>query len=382
MDTAIPKEKELSKNDYLIISMIEEAQGFKPGVTRTGVIKDVLSTVVNDKKNNIFVIQVNKLNNYVYMFEENAPLIYQSKTRIELIGKEINFKPCSYEDEKIIVSNKIIFDYYTTLKQNKRIIYGKVLKRLPYKNQLNKHVKYKHDKKEYILVVSKGDVIYIPYKDIPDKFRKKRDIVGLLTGIVITDVTQEGKITGSINKAYDLHKEQLIDHLNNDRPVTVKIGKFIPGGALCYYKNDVDCIMLNKNFSDDYTDIKDVYIPSNKIKVKKSEIGKFNEFIYIEPIIKYRSPNNIKLESIKINEKYKGEVVRVSAFGCFVRIAPGTDALCPISFRKRDPLVGDKVVIEIINAAKKEHHLRGKITEWEDELLDLTKYNFTLKEEI
>jgi small subunit ribosomal protein S1 len=122
---------------------------------------------------------------------------------------------------------------------------------------------------------------------------------------------------------------RLIEKLKEGKTITATFTSVKNFGGILNFCN-IPMILRNKDFSTDYTRVIDVYEKGQKIDVKLCEVNEYNNKIFVEPIEKYRSTNTPRVETYNVDQVVTGTVVSVTAFGVFVRLAPGLDSLCSV----------------------------------------------------
>lgn len=330
-----------------------EAEGKRPPASRKGNI--VL--VIGEKPTRIFVIQYYDM--YVFMKEEDAPKSMPDNP----VGMKVAFKPVRIEENKVVVSHKAIKDYYRTAMERGTILSGKIISLIPSRNS------YGFD----AIIVCRGDKIFVPANEfVLPSFLKPEEKLGRIVDFQVIKV--EGTIYASIKKVFDMRQAQLNNFLESGESFTATVEKVEEFGAFLTYKDNNDLVLRNRDFSTDFTLVKDVLKPGDKVKLKVKYASKYSKKLVVEMAEKYAVKPDINFEDIEIGGQFDGEVITVSTFGCFVRIGAGRDVLCPIDIERREPLERDKVRIEIVVADKKSEKLRGKVIHFIEDKIDLSKY--------
>lgn len=334
----------------------EEADGKRPSITRTGTI----TAVAGKDDNRYYVIEL--YNEYFYMFNEEAPKAVQEAPRP--IGMKVQFKISGRYQDKIIVSNKAIKEYYMKALASSKIMQGRII---DVKDGAKTYSKY-------AIVMSKGDTILIPSSQFAYPSVIPIDkLIGHLISFVVIDVNEKGVIASS-KVVSQYHESQLNHFYKTGESFRAKVESVNHFGATLTYKNNCSLLLRNRDFSSNYTSCKDILAVGDTIYVKLKEISRSNKYI-VEMVQKYNAAPALEYDDIKPQQQFEGEVVRVDAFGAFVRIAVGRDVLCPINFDKREPVIGNKVQIEIVVSNAELGRLRGKILKYKDEIPDLSEFN-------
>lgn len=354
----------------------QEAEEIRPPITRTLPVE----TVLGEGNNRILVFQY--LDIPLFMFIEEAPDYCLSKTNEELLKERISFKVIGQHDDKIVVSHKAILEFYKTAAARGKIMSGKIIDIKPGREM--------YSRTAYIF--SKGDTIIVKNEDFAFPYGvppTKR--IGHIIDFVVKEV-KGNKIYGSTRIVSEFRQEQLEYFYENEKTFKTRVEKVENQGALLTYKNNNPLILRNRDFSSNFTACKDILSEGDTIEVKIKEIIKnqkekarigdvprqFEEPLHrviAELVKKYNVAPTLDYKDIFPEQTYHGEIVNVEAFGAFVRISIGRDVLCPINFEKREPIIGDKVEVEIIVSNEELGRLRGKIIKYEDDLPDLSDYN-------
>lgn len=336
-----------------------EAEGTRPPITRTGKIIQIVGE--GDGR----VLIVDYYDNYVYILNNELPEDIQKKTKEELLNQKIIFKIIGKHNDKLIGSYNAILDFYKTAMYHGKILKGKILEFKKGKGKYN----------NYALVLSKGDRIVIPASELVlPSFLTQEELINHIVEFVVVEI-KKNKVLGSTKIVADYHKEQLnyfFDAGETFKAEVEKVGRF---GAFLTYKHNNSLVLRNKDFSANYTACQDVLRKGDTVNVRIKSISKTAYKYIVELVNKYQIDPSLKYEDISLEQEFKGEVVNVQPFGCFVRIAPGRDVLCAITGEKREPVIGDIVTVQITVSSAEREKIRGRIIKYEDEKLDLSKYN-------
>lgn len=314
------------------------------------------------------------------MFNEEAPKRIQKKENV--IGEKVSFKVIGKSEDKIIVSNKEILEFYKIAAARHKIMSGKILEILPGEDKYSREAK----------LISKGDIIYVKNEDFAFPYGIHPDNrIGHIIDFVVKEVAN-GKIYASTKIVSEYRNAQLEYFHENDMTFKTQVEKVELQGALLTYKNNNSLILRNRDFSSNYTSCRDILSKGDTIEVKikeiihpvkeKPRIGDIPRNsdtplprIIAELVKKYNVEPTLDLEDIFPEQVYEGEITTVEAFGAFVHIAIGRDVLCPINFEKREPIIGEKVQVQIVVSNKELGRLRGKIVKYNDEIPDLSEFN-------
>ena len=111
--------KSMSPDELHAYLIPKEARKERPAVTRVGIVEQVLDN--GDQR----LLVIKYRNMYVYMFGSELSDKNQKALRLELINSRISFKPIGTEDDKIIVSERAINDFYKHALESNKILKGK-----------------------------------------------------------------------------------------------------------------------------------------------------------------------------------------------------------------------------------------------------------------
>lgn len=339
----------------------QEAIGNRPPTTRKGTIE----SLIGEGDDRIAII--NYLGIYVYIFNDSLTKNLKNSSDETLKGKAIKFKLAGKYNDKYIGSCTDIVDYYKLALAHGNIMTGKLIEIKPSKNR-------KYEKEATIL--SKGDLVYVEAGDLAlPQYVSPENCINKNLDFVVREVKENGKVYVSTLIPYEYRKQQLDYFYDIGKSFKATVSEVKNFGAFLLYKNNVTLVLRNKDFSSNYTACKKVLEPGDIVDVKIKEITPDEHKYVIELVEKFEAKQTTKVDEIKKDEEYTGEVVTVEPFGCFVNISPGIDVLCPISRDKREPVEGDNVKIKITATHSNENKVRGTIIKYNDNLPDLSAYN-------
>lgn len=341
--------------------MNAEAEGLRPAITRVGVIEQV----IGEGDDRFVVARCN--DDYVFIFNDQLSENLKKMTNEQLIKKRASFKLIGKHDDKLIGSCTYSREMYQNLMNQGKILKGKI-----------KEIKTSRNGGEYAIVTSKGDDILIPASEFAlPIFLTPEEKIGKIVEFVICEIRPNGKLIGSTKVVTEYREEQLKYFYDIGESFKAEVEKTVPMGAFLTYKHNNGLVLRNKDFSSNYTNCKEVLEKGDTVSVKIKAISKTSGKIIVELINKYTVEPPLKIENIQVEDEFDGEVVGVETFGCFVRICPGQDVLCPVNAEKREPVIGDSVRVKITVASTGDSRqkLRGQIVKYNDVRLDLSKYN-------
>lgn len=336
-----------------------EADGIRPPATRNGTI----FKIVGEGEDRILILDYYGI--YIYILNNELTKELQEKPSKELENQKIPFKLIGKHSDKLIGSCNAIIDYYKTAMCHGKILKGKIVE--------VKKGKTKYG--DYAIVLSKGDKIIIPASEFEvPQFLSPEEKINHIIEFVVVEIKGD-RIIGSTRIVSEYRREQLDFFYDTGETFKAEVEKTGQFGAFLTYKHNNGLILRNKDFSSNYTLCKEVLEKGDTVNVSIKEVSKNTHKYVVELVNKFTVAPVLKYEDITPEQEFKGEVVEVQPFGCFVRISPGRDVLCAVSDGKREPICGDLVTVQISVVDSQNEKLRGRILKYEDNLLDLSKYN-------
>ena len=214
---------------------------------------------------------------------------------------------------------------------------------------------------DIVMVEVDGQSILIKRNDLEIKPTRRSlvNYIGRTVAFKILEVDEEvGRVYGSSKVVKEEKLDALAGELEEGAVKEAVVTKVLNYGAYLRI-GDQSVQMLNKDFSDDYTTIRDVlkegdvihvvfsnYTPSRNLRVQAQE--------------KFESDAVMNFDLLRPNQVVLGLVRNVKPWGAYVCVAPNLDALCPIP-PNMDIHEGDKVTFKITQVRTEEKRVRGKI---------------------
>lgn len=240
---------------------------------------------------------------------------------------------------------------FAKFKEDKTVLKG-IVRLTQYNQELDTDV---------VMIELDGASVLITRQELELKPTKRSlvNYIGQEVAFQVVSVDEEtGLIYGSAKQLKEDQLDALAHELEAGAVKKARITKILGYGA--YLELDGQSVqMLNKDFSDDYTTIRDVlkegdvidvvfhrYTPSRNLRVEAKE--------------KHESDSVMTFDVLSPNQVVLGAVRNVKPWGCYVCIAPNLDALCPIP-PNMDIQEGDKVTFKITQVRNDEKRVRGKI---------------------
>ncbi|CCL32504.1 TPA: S1 RNA-binding domain-containing protein [Clostridioides difficile] len=261
--------------------------------------------------------------------------------------------------------NKESLERYKNYMEEKKVLSGTV-RLVKFNEELNSDI--------LIIILEDGGEVIIKREDI-DIRQTKRSLTPYLfkkIEFIIIDIIESGenevKILASRKEIKEKHKDQLIKKLEEGEEFEAKVVHLEKYGAYLEI-NEIGVTIRNTEFSDDYTNVSDIYKVNDVIKVKLFKVNS-NKRIYVEAVEKYKSNAIIDMDSFTTGSVVIGSVRTIRTDDCFVCIAPNLDVLSPIpTFSDYELVEGDKVSLLIKkvetkqdpNSEKLIYRIKGKI---------------------
>lgn len=242
-------------------------------------------------------------------------------------------------------------NYFEKTKEEETLLNG-VVRLTQFHQDLNTDV---------VMVEVEGYPVFIKREDLEVK-PTKASLVNYIGENISFQVIGVDAETGLVTASGKKYKERLLDGLAEEmkagKTFQAEVTKILSYGA--YMKiGPVSVQMLNVEFSEDYTTIKDILSVGDKVEVEFSKYTP-NKNLQVKAKTKYQSESAMSFDVLSPNQVVLGVVRNVKPWGCYVCVAPNLDALCPIP-PTMDIQEGDKVNFKITQVKSEEKRVRGKI---------------------
>lgn len=166
-------------------------------------------------------------------------------------------------------------------------------------------------------------------------------------------------ILGSCKQFKVKEMEKLVEDLKDpEKSIKAKVVSMLKYGAYVQIGEN-SALLLNKDFSDDYTIVSDVLKVGDLVEVEYEHMTE-NYSLRVHAKHKYETKATISIDNLQPQQVVLGTVRNVKPWGAFVCVAPGIDALCPVP-ANQDVREGDKVTFKISQVRAQEGKVRGKI---------------------
>lgn len=196
--------------------------------------------------------------------------------------------------------------------------------------------------------------------DIQDTKISLVNFIGRKIKFYIKEIDEENNIIICSRKDYKSdERDRLIERLEVGEQFKAKITKILPFGAYVNIQG-VTALLRNRDFANDYITVKELKKVGDVVDVKLNRISK-NKRILVESVEKPTNPTIMSIDLFKPLDVVKGTVKSQTPTACYVCIAPGLDALCPVP-EKFDVEEGMDVIFKIkqVNKADDEAVINGQ----------------------
>ena len=196
--------------------------------------------------------------------------------------------------------------------------------------------------------------------DVQDTKISLVNFVGRKIKFYIKEIDEENDLIICSRKDFKFdEREKLIERLEVGETFKAKITKILNFGAYVNIQG-VTALIRNTDFANDYITIKELKKEGDVIDVKLNKISK-NRQISVESVDKVKVPTIMSLDLFEPFNVVKGTIKNINPNACYVCIAPGLDALCPVP-DKFDIEEGMNVIFKIkqVNKETDEAVLSGK----------------------
>ncbi|HBF2930724.1 S1 RNA-binding domain-containing protein [Clostridioides difficile] len=261
--------------------------------------------------------------------------------------------------------NKESLERYKNYMEEKKVLSGTV-RLVKFDEELNSDI--------LIIILEDGGEVIMKREDI-DIRQTNRSLTPYLfkkIEFILTDIIEseenEVKMLASRKEIKEKDRDLLIKKLEEGEEFEAKVVHLEKFGAYLEI-NETTVTIRNTEFSDDYTNVSDIYKVDDVIKVKLFKVNS-NKRIYVEAVEKYKSNAIIDMDSFTTGSVVIGSVRTIRTDDCFVCIAPNLDVLSPIpTFSDYELVEGDKVSLLIKkvetkqdpNSEKLIYRIKGKI---------------------
>lgn len=197
------------------------------------------------------------------------------------------------------------------------------------------------------------DIVNFPYA------KTLATLLGYKVDFVVTSVTDEG-IIGSMRKAQDMKAKPYIEKLEQGEVVEGQITYLTPHGAQITV-GPITGFMRNYDFSDDGTEIRQVYTRWSPIKVKLKKVSSKGTYIFV-PAVQKKGIAALKVDNLQAGQTVIGKITKASLEGYIVTIDAGIYVHCPPTRKYTRLQENDKVLVKIKGVSiKKYPYIKGSI---------------------
>lgn len=213
---------------------------------------------------------------------------------------------------------------------------------------------------EYMLEVNcLGNLVNIPGSEIITHQTKSTPnfLVGENINFVVIEVN-ENIIMGSMKKANEILSKPIMDKLLGGEVLKGMVSYITPYGAYINIDGVVSGFMKNYDFSDDGTEIREIYPKYSTIEVKFKKYSSNGNIIFL-PAKKRKGKAMYDISQIEHGQTYLGKVTDVPSTMNYVRViidGKNLKVKCNYPRKVQDVKVGDIVVVSIT----KKEQIEGK----------------------
>ena len=233
--------------------------------------------------------------------------------------------------------------------EEKKILTGKVIA-----------VKYNAELKEEVLVLlHEGRKVIMPKSEI-DTEKEWESLIGFVGRILSFIPTNKiGQMLIVSRKELQLLKrDEVLQQLKEGEVFEGRIINILKYGAYVEVEGVLTALLKNKDFSDGFTSIKEVFKKNDTLKVKLQRVSTDTK-ILLETTELYTPDVEGYFEKIKEGDIVHGKLKTLRPNMCFVNLAPGVDGLAPVPFLEVDEDMN--VNFEIKTIDKDTLRIRGKV---------------------
>lgn len=217
----------------------------------------------------------------------------------------------------------------------------------------------------YFTAQAGKDFIKIPYSNFDPNFTGDSHIPAVVIATYIMkevkvniEKQDNGEIVGNMIPYLEEKTNTIIENLKNG-PVSATFTKFTNFGAFMDI-DGVSVIMKNKDFSNDFLQIKNYYEIGENLEVKICEVNGNNR-IYVEPVQKIQAPE-FEIGDINVGDIRVGKLVQIKPLGCFVNIKMGLDGITSLPNIPNVVFnVGDMVVYQVKKIDEEEKKVKLQV---------------------
>lgn len=247
---------------------------------------------------------------------------------------------------------------------NKKVI-NKCKNAMENKNILKAVVKGVYKDKELnvpvMLLDIKGAKAIIPVHevDLRQKLKTLTGFIGREVYYIVIGVDEEtGIITCSRKQAQEIQEDKVFEKIQDKEPFVGQVVNVLPYGAFVEIEGLVG-FLKNSDFSTDFTSVKEIHKLGENIKVRFKEVSDSGKLLFESPV-KYKSKEQVDINEFERGQIRLGFVKAIKPWGCYVNVAPGLDALCPVPI---DLEIEEetRVSIKITKVDSEKRQVRGKI---------------------
>lgn len=231
--------------------------------------------------------------------------------------------------------------------------------------ELVRMTQHDEDLKEDILLLNSDSKVFVV---VPRSEVELFNFKGTLTNFVghnfvfrVIEIDEENnRVICSRKSVLQSRLDELVYRLENGETIKAKINKFVDFGAYLRYKG-VSMLLQNRDFSEDLASVSEIHKIGDTIEVKFKRLtgSKNGGRLVVEAVEKHKLDSVFSLEGFEPNQVTLGEIRGIKPFGVFVKIGPGSDALCPVPDFEIE--MDQRVLFRITQVDQEKGRVRGKI---------------------
>lgn len=208
-----------------------------------------------------------------------------------------------------------------------------------------------------MITIEEPEIVQLPYAVT------LKSLVGEKVNFVVTDITSEG-VFGSMRLAKEITEEPILKRLLAGEVMKGTVTYTTPYGVYISIKGVVSGMMKNYDFSDDGTEIREIYPKYSDIRVKYKKTTKNGNILFL-PEQKRKGQILYDIEKIEKGQTYLGKITNISPDFDYiiVTINPGITVKCTFPAKYPDTKESDEVVITISSKMQKKgrYYLKGRV---------------------
>jgi len=218
-----------------------------------------------------------------------------------------------------------------------------------------------------LLVHCLDSVIIIEEEDIvmPHHYATLKSYIGEKVNFTIKAII-ENNVYGSMKEAKEIVEKPILEKLYAGEVLEGIITYITPFGAYITIDGKLSGLMKNYDFSDDGTEIREIYSKYSKIKVKYKKTTLNGNIVFL-PEERRKGKELYNIKDIKKGQFFKGKVTNITPDFEWVSVTISSNIVVGCYFPQNFPYLknGDEVTVKIgkieHDETKDKYHLHGRI---------------------